>query len=97
VARQGRGRRWWISPCKEGKLGGSRAGGGGGVGTAEIGRMAAVAGKRERGDAAGLRARQDCSAAGADARTAAGTAGAGMEAERAMAEPGGVHAYTANI
>jgi hypothetical protein len=28
VARQGRGRRWWISPCKEGKLGGSRAGGG---------------------------------------------------------------------
>jgi hypothetical protein len=31
VARQGRGRRWWISPCKEGKLGGSRAGGGGGA------------------------------------------------------------------
>jgi hypothetical protein len=38
VARQGRGRRWWTSPCKEWKLGGSRAGGGGGVGTAEIGR-----------------------------------------------------------
>jgi hypothetical protein len=53
VARQGRGRRWWISPCKEGKLGGSRAGGGGGAGTAEIGRMAAVAGERERGGGGG--------------------------------------------
>jgi hypothetical protein len=53
VARQGRGRRWWISSCKEGKLGGSRAGGGGGAGTVEIGRMAAVAGERERGGGGG--------------------------------------------
>jgi hypothetical protein len=62
--------------------------------------MAAVAGKRERGGAAGLR---DCGhggtarlrgvlgcgrggTAGADAGTAAGSAGAGREAERAMAE-----------
>jgi hypothetical protein len=49
----GKGRRWWTSPCKEGKLGGSRAGGGGGTGTTEIGRMVAVAGERERGGGGG--------------------------------------------
>jgi hypothetical protein len=55
---------------------------------------AAVAG------AAGLLGGGDCrrgGTAGADARTAAGTAGAGREAERTMAERGSVDAYTANI
>jgi hypothetical protein len=55
---------------------------------------------RGRGGTAGLRAWRYCSAtgtAGADAGTVAGTAGAGREAEHAMAERGSVDAYSANI
>jgi hypothetical protein len=44
---------------------------------------------RGRDGTAGLRARRDC--------WAVGTAGAGRDAERAMAERGSVNAYTANI
>ena len=70
VARQGRGRRWCISPCKEGKLGGSRAGGG---------RRRRHGGDRAHGGCRGeARARRRCGTAGA----AAGTAGAEREAER---------------
>jgi hypothetical protein len=59
--------------------------------------MAAVAGKRERGGAAGLRARWDCSAAwsarlrarrdcGRGCGDCGGECGRGREAERAMAK-----------
>jgi hypothetical protein len=55
--------------------------------------------RRDRGivGAVGLLGSGDCGTVGADAGTAASTAGAGREAERAMAERGSVNAYTANI